>query len=67
MALVVITICDDEENGIDISAKAEPFIPGPDSDVPMTPAQTAGIIAISSIAAAMQADEAEVPEASADR
>ena len=59
MALVVITICDDPEQGIDISAKAEPFIPGPDSDEVPTPAQTAALIAISSIAAAMQAEETE--------
>lgn len=59
MALVVITLCDDAENGIDISAKAEPFIPGPESDNPATPAQTAALIAIASIAQAMQPEETE--------
>ena len=60
MALVVITICDDPEQGIDISAKAEPFIPGPDSEQGLTPAQTAALIAIAAIGSAVAGEPEEV-------
>lgn len=62
MALVVIAICDEEDGGIDISAKAEPFVPGPDSDIAPTPAQTAALIAIAAIGEALSG-AAEVEEA----
>jgi hypothetical protein len=57
VALVIITITDTPEGDLDISAKAEPFIPAPDSDQEPTPAQTAGLIAIAAIQSAVAGPE----------
>lgn len=58
MALIVITLCDDPDGQLDISVKAEPFLPGPASKDEPTPAQTATLIMLSTFAHAMADEEA---------
>lgn len=56
MALVVLTLHDEEDGTFSLNATAEPFIPGPEDDTIPTPAQTASLIAVSAIAQAIGQD-----------
>jgi hypothetical protein len=67
MALITFTLQDTETGTIELQARAHPFLPGPDSDAELTPAQTLAIIMISAAGEAMaqgnEVEEAELNEA----
>lgn len=66
MALVVITLHDTEDGGINLGATSEPFIPiGEENGVP-TAAQIAAQIGLAAIAKALSSDDEEAGDDSGD-
>jgi hypothetical protein len=63
LALIVITLVDNEDGSLDIQARAEPFIPSKEEQedgAELTPAQTAAQVMVAAIASILAAgDEVE--------
>ncbi|MDE2098599.1 MAG: hypothetical protein KGL39_15195 [Patescibacteria group bacterium] len=53
MALIVITLVDTDDGSVDISAKAEPYLPGPASEEETTPAQASALVMLGALAQAL--------------
>lgn len=70
MALIVITLADNEDGSLDIQARAEPFIPSQeeqDEGAELTGAQTAAQVMIGALASILSAaGEVETEEDDSD-
>lgn len=70
MALIVITLADNEDGSLDIQARAEPFIPSQeeqDEGAELTGAQTASQVMIGALASILSAaGEVETEEDDSD-